>query len=156
VDQGGGGSRALRLYEAENQVTVAPNADVRREAMVRDWQEAYERGEDAVMIAKQNAEVAKLNAMAREIRLQGGRLGGEEIEVGEACFAAGDQVITRVNDQRAEVFNRERWQVAEVNADRGRVLLEGIDQAKRVELGPSTSRRPTPIRTLRRSNTPTP
>lgn len=131
----GEGKEALRLYEAENQVTVAPNADARREAMVRDWQESYERGEDAVMIAKQNAEVARLNELAREVRLQSGRLGGEEIEVGGTRFAAGDQVITRVNDQRAEVFNRERWQIAEVDAAKERVVLEGIDQAKRVELG---------------------
>lgn len=132
----GEGREALGLYEAENRVTVAPDAEVRREAMVRDWNESYERGEDAMMIAKQNAEVARLNEMAREVRRQSGQLGAGEIEVGEARFAAGDQVITRVNDQRAEVFNRERWQIAEVDTKERRVDLEGIDQAKRVEVGP--------------------
>jgi conjugative relaxase-like TrwC/TraI family protein len=140
----GEGREALRLYEAENRVTVAPNAEARREAMVRDWQEAFERGEDAVMIAKQNAEVARLNELAREVRRQSDRLGAEEIEVGEAHFAAGDRVITRVNDQRAEVFNRERWQVAEVGAAERRVVLAGIDQAKRVELGPEYLTRTNP------------
>jgi conjugative relaxase-like TrwC/TraI family protein len=140
----GEGREALRLYEAENRVTVAPNAEARREAMVRDWQEAYERGEDAMMIAKRNAEVARLNELAREVRRQSGQLGAQEVEVGEARFAAGDRVITRVNDQRAKVFNRERWQVAEVDAAKGRVVLEGVDQAKRVELGPEylTQRNP--------------
>ncbi len=132
----GEGREALGLYVAENRVTVAPNAEARREAMVRDWNESYEHGEDAMMIAKQNAEVARLNEMARALRKQSGRLGAQEIEVGEARFAAGDQVITRVNDQRAEVFNRERWQIAEVDAKERRVVLEGIDQAKRVEVGP--------------------
>lgn len=132
----GEGREALGLYEAENRITVAPDAEARREAMVRDWNKSYERGEDALMIAKQNAEVARLNEMAREVRRQSGQLGAGEIEVGEARFAAGDQVITRVNDQRAEVFNRERWQVAEVDAKQRRVVLEGIDQAKRVEVGP--------------------
>jgi conjugative relaxase-like TrwC/TraI family protein len=132
----GEGREALGLYEAENRVTVAPDAEARREAMVRDWNESYERGEDAMMIAKQNAEVARLNEMAREVRKQSGQLGAGEIEVGEARFAAGDQVITRVNDQRAEIFNRERWQIAEVDAKEHRVVLEGIDQAKRVEVGP--------------------
>jgi hypothetical protein len=37
----------------------------RREAMVRDWHEAFERGEDAVMITEQNAEVEQLNELAR-------------------------------------------------------------------------------------------
>lgn len=103
--------------------------------MVRDWHESFQSGEDAMMIAKRNAEVAKLNELAREVRRQEGRLGAEEIEVGEAIFAAGDRVITRVNDKRAEVFNRERWEIADVGAQRERVVLEGIDQAKRDELG---------------------
>lgn len=131
----GEGRKALDLYRTDERVTVAPDAEARREAMVRDWLESYERGEDALMIAKRNAEVAKLNAMAREARRLDGKLGEQEIKVGEARFAAGDQVITRVNDQRAEVFNRERWRIAEVDAEKRRIVLEGVDQAKRVELG---------------------
>ena len=56
------------------------------------------RGEDALMIAKRNVEVERLNATARELLEAEGQLGAQEIEVGEARFAAGDQVITRVND----------------------------------------------------------
>jgi len=131
----GEGREALSLYQSSERVTVAPNAEARREAMVHDWHEAFERGEDAVMIAKRNADVRKLNELAREVRRQGGALGAQEIEVGEAGFAAGDLVITRVNDPRAEIFNRERWRIAEVDATERRVVLDGIDQAKRVEIG---------------------
>ncbi len=130
----GEGREALDLYRSSERVTIAPDAEARREAMVRDWQQSFEAGEDAVMIAKRNAEVQKLNAMAREVRRQDGKLGAEEIAVGEARFAAGDQVITRVNDRSAEIYNRERWRVTEVDAEQRRVLLEGIDQAKRVEV----------------------
>ncbi|HWM55523.1 MAG TPA: MobF family relaxase [Solirubrobacterales bacterium] len=131
----GEGGEALSLYRSSERVTVAPNAEERREAMVRDWHEAFERGEDAVMVAKQNAEVRRLNEMAREVRRQAGQLGAQEIEVGEASFAAGDLVITRVNDRSAEIFNRERWRIAEVDAAERRMTLDGIDQAKRVEVG---------------------
>jgi conjugative relaxase-like TrwC/TraI family protein len=131
----GEGREALTLYESGERVTVAPNAEARREAMVRDWHESFEHGEDAVMVAKRNAEVARLNAMAREVRREAGKLGAQEIEVGEARFAAGDQVITRVNDRQAEVYNRERWRIAEVDAEQRRVVLDGIDQARRVEVG---------------------
>jgi conjugative relaxase-like TrwC/TraI family protein len=132
----GEGREALSLYRSSERVTVAPNAEQRREAMVADWHESFERGEDAVMVAKQNAEVARLNEIAREVRRQAGQLGGQEIEVGETRFAAGDQVITRVNDRQHEVFNRERWRIAEVDATESRVVLEGVDQAKAVEVGP--------------------
>jgi conjugative relaxase-like TrwC/TraI family protein len=130
----GEGGDALGLYVSKERVTVAPDADAMRAAVVADWHEAYERGEDAVMIAKRNRDVERLNATAREVRRQEDQLGTEEIEVGEASFAAGDQVITRVNDRQAEIYNRERWQVAEVDAAQRRVVLDGIDQARRVEV----------------------
>jgi hypothetical protein len=102
--------------------------------MVAEWHESFRAGEDAVMVAKQNVEVERLNAMARQLRQEAGQLGEREIEVGEARFAAGDQVITRVNDRAADIYNRERWQVAEVDPDERRVVLEGIDQARTVEV----------------------
>jgi conjugative relaxase-like TrwC/TraI family protein len=140
----GEGRDGLALYERGERVTVAPDADARREAMVGDWHAAYERGEDAVMIAKRNVDVAKLNAMAREVRIEAGRLGAREIEVGEARFAAGDQVITRVNDRAADIYNRERWQVVEVNSERGSVVLQGVDQPRTVEAGPDYLARTNP------------
>ena len=128
----GEGRKALSLYRSSERVIVAPDAEARREAMVADWHRSFERGEDAVMIAKRNVEVAKLNAMAREVRKQAGKLGGEEIEVGGQLFAAGDQVITRVNDRQADIYNRERWRIAEVDAQARSVVLDGIDTRRRV------------------------
>jgi conjugative relaxase-like TrwC/TraI family protein len=140
----GEGREALSLYRSSERVTVAPNAEERREAIVRDWHESFERGEDAVMVAKQNAEVRKLNEIAREVCREAGQLGAQEIEVGEARFAAGDLVITRVNDRPAEIFNRERWRIAEVDVAERLMTLEGIDQAKAVEVGPDYLARTNP------------
>jgi conjugative relaxase-like TrwC/TraI family protein len=131
----GEGREALSLYRSEERVTVAGNAEERRVAMVEDWWRSYSQGEDALMVAKRNVEVERLNATARELVRSEGRLGDVEIEIGGTAFAAGDQVITRVNDRRAGIYNRERWEVAQVDADRGRIVLEGIDQASRVEVG---------------------
>jgi conjugative relaxase-like TrwC/TraI family protein len=130
----GEGAQALGLYVSEERVTVAPDSEAMRAAVVRDWHEAYEREIDAVMIAKRNRDVERLNATAREVLREAGRLGAAEIEVGEASFAAGDRVITRVNDRQTGIYNRERWEVAEVDAERRRVVLDGIDQARGVEV----------------------
>jgi hypothetical protein len=132
----GAGREALSLYRSEERITVAGNAEERRVAMVEDWWRSYSQGEDALMVAKRNVEVERLNATARELVKSEGRLGSEEIEVGGAAFAAGDQVITRVNDRAGGIYNRERWEVAAVDAGRGRIVLDGIDQARRVEVGP--------------------
>ena len=128
----GHGAEALDLYRSAERVIVAPNAEARREAMVADWHQSFERGEDAVMIAKRNVEVERLNELARAVRREAGKLGAEEIEVGGQPFAAGDQVITRVNDRQANIYNRERWRVAEVDAEARSVVLDGIDTRRRV------------------------
>jgi conjugative relaxase-like TrwC/TraI family protein len=130
----GEGEQAIRLYRSEERVIVAPDPEARREVMVNDWHQAHERGEDAVMIAKRNAEVDQLNELARAKMKAAGRLGAGEVEVGGRPFAAGDEVITRVNDRKAAVYNRERWQVVEVDAANRRVVLQGLDQARTVEL----------------------
>lgn len=140
----GEGRAALELYRSQERVTVAPDAEACREAMVADWHRSYSEGGDALMIAKRNTAVQRLNATARELLKAEGQLGAQEIEVGEACFAAGDQVITRVNDHANAIYNRERWQVAEVDPEQGRVVLEGIDQQRTVEIGPDYLSRVTP------------
>jgi conjugative relaxase-like TrwC/TraI family protein len=130
----GKGGDALDLYRAENRIVVASDAGARREAMVADWWESFSAGDDALMVTKRNADVAELNARARATMAEHGRLGEAEIEVGENCFAQGDQVITRVNDHANQIFNRERWRIAEVDAEQRRVLLDGIDQERSVEV----------------------
>jgi conjugative relaxase-like TrwC/TraI family protein len=131
----GCGEQAIRLYRSEQRVIVALDADQRREAMVNDWHQAHERGEDAVMIAKRNAEVDQLNELARAKMKAAGRLGAGEVEVGENLFAPGDQVVTRVNDRKSAIYNRERWQLVEVDAANRQVVLQGLDQARTVVLG---------------------
>jgi hypothetical protein len=84
------------------------------------------------MIAKLNSEREHLNARARELLRAEGRLGAEEVEVGGRPFAAGEDVITRVNDQRAGIFNRERWRIEAVDPAAGAVELVGIDTARRL------------------------
>jgi conjugative relaxase-like TrwC/TraI family protein len=123
----GRGTEAIDRYIASDRVRVEVDAQARREAMVSDWGRAKDRGEDALMIAKLNSERARLNERARQAMREQGRLGTEEIQVGEARFAVADEVITRVNDQRAQIYNRERWRVEEVDVDSGRMRLAGID-----------------------------
>jgi conjugative relaxase-like TrwC/TraI family protein len=128
----GEGREALDVYRSAERVIVAADPEARREAMVDDWWESFGQGEDALMVAKRNAEVGKLNELARARMRAEGRLGEAEIEVGEARFAAGDQVITRVNDHRAQIYNRERWRIESIDLESGAVVLDGIDTPGRV------------------------
>ncbi len=128
----GEGAEALAIYREEGRILVAADPAERREAMVRDWWQSFREGEDALMVAKRNVEVERLNALARETMRAEGRLGSAEIEVGELRFAAGDQVITRVNDHKNGIYNRERWIVRAVDPEAQTVVLNGIDTRGRV------------------------
>jgi conjugative relaxase-like TrwC/TraI family protein len=128
----GKGAEAVEVYRSHERVVVSADPEARREEMVRDWWRSYGEGEDALMVAKRNAEVARLNALAREVMKAEGRLSDLEFEVGEARFAVGDQVITRVNDHRAGIYNRERWRVETIDAEGLGVGLVGVDSGRRV------------------------
>ena len=102
-----------------------------------------------VMVAKQNAEVEEAERdCARGPPSGRAARSGRRSKSARRRFAAGDQVITRVNDRAAEIYNRERWRIAEVDAAERRVVLEGIDQAK---AGRGRSRLPGPDQPALRS-----
>lgn len=128
----GRGAEAVEVYRSAERVVVCEDPEARREEMVGDWWRSFSDGEDALMVAKRNAEVGRLNALAREVMRSEGRLGEVEIEIGEGRFAVGDQVITRVNDHRAGIYNRERWRVEAIDAEGRGVGLHGVDADRRV------------------------
>jgi hypothetical protein len=128
----GDGGQALDRYRAAERIVAAADAEARREAIVRYWWASRQAGEDSLMVAKLNREREHLNARARELMKAEGRLGEQEIRVGESSFAVGDEVITRVNDHKAQIYNRERWRVESVDPESGAVVLDGIDTAGRV------------------------
>jgi conjugative relaxase-like TrwC/TraI family protein len=140
----GQGTEAIEVYRSEGRVVVSADPVTRREEMVRDWWRSFAEGEDALMVAKRNAEVARLNALARQVMKADGRLGEREIEVGEGCFAVGDQVITRVNDHRAQIYNRERWVIEAIDADRRAVGMVGVDTDRGVVVDGDYLRRVNP------------
>ncbi len=130
----GRGSEAIDRYVREGRMVIAVDHEARRDAIVADWWQARKQGEDALMIARANSERAHLNERARELLRAEGRLGPEEVEVGGRGFATGEEVVTRVNDQKAQIFNRERWTVEAVDPGKGRMTLAGIDASRRVDV----------------------
>lgn len=103
---------------------VRANAYDLRSALVNDWWEAArETDTDAVMIAHRRADVADLNALARDRMHRAGRLGEEDLEAGSRAFAVGDRVVTRHNDRRLGVVNGTRAEVVGVDLDQRSVTL---------------------------------
>ncbi|HJZ38299.1 MAG TPA: AAA family ATPase, partial [Solirubrobacterales bacterium] len=112
------GSDALDVMDAGGRLRVASTHRDALDALALDWLRSFAAGEDAVMIARRNEDVRRLNETARALREERGEL-GERIRVGDEDFAVGDVVMTRVNVP--EVSNRERWRIVAVDRRAGSV-----------------------------------
>ena len=117
----GGGARAVRRARRAGR-----RADGARR-FASGWSASGSRraaSGDCVMIAQRRADVADLNALARE-RAAGARAcsGDEELELAGGAFAVGDQVVVKRNDLRLGVTNGQRGEVVAV--DRGAGLADG-------------------------------
>ena len=123
--------RFAREYHEHGRIVVASTADEVREALVEDWWRSFERGEQALMIAHRRADVADLNARARERMRSAGLLGADELTTEHRAFADGDRVVTTRNDRRLGVLNGQTGTLTEIADDR---LTVALDDARRVEL----------------------
>lgn len=122
----GRGSDALDVLRADDRLVIADTLDVALDAQALDWHKSFAAGEDAVMIARRNWDVAALNERARELRRDQGELGAGLLVAGQE-FNVGDRIITRVNTP--EVSNRERWDVIGVDVAEGSLVVRRVGSA---------------------------
>ena len=120
-----------RAYFDHGRIVAAPTAEATRRALVDDWWDAMQRGEQALMIAHRRADVAELNRRAREHMRAAGRLGRDELDLGERAFAVGDRVLTTRNDRRLGVVNGDCGTLTGIGH---RTLTVQLDRGVRVEL----------------------
>ena len=116
--------RWARAYRERGQITVGDSAPATRAALVNDWS----RGTgDRLMIAARRADVADLNARARQLLRAEGRLPPDELVAAGRGFAVGDRVIGTRNDRRAGILNGQRGTVvtAQASAPHVDVVLDG-------------------------------
>jgi conjugative relaxase-like TrwC/TraI family protein len=116
----GRGSDALGVLDAAERLRIGDTHQEALDALALDWHRRFAAGEDVVMIARRNEDVARLNEAAREFRRQRGEL-GQGIEIAGTEYNVGDRVMTRVNT--AEVSNRERWDIVAVDRSAQAVVL---------------------------------
>ena len=96
----------LRQKHGRRELHVCETGAEAEAALVAEWhrREAELGRSEAVMVARDNSTRERLNAAARELLREEGRL-GEAIEIGLREFAVGDRVIVRRNDRCHDVDN---------------------------------------------------
>ncbi len=96
---------AVSAYERAGRVTLAPDAESAREALVDAWWTSFRSGEHAMMYALRRTDVDDLNKRARAHMAAAGLLGDEHLVVAGREFAPGDRVMCLRNDRRLGVAN---------------------------------------------------
>jgi conjugative relaxase-like TrwC/TraI family protein len=125
---------AMDQLVAHGKVIVCRSEAEANAVQVRDWWQRFREGQRAGMIAFSRAETARLNAAARHVMSEDGRLGPDALQVGEREFRVGDQIVCGRNARaRLGVVNGTRGQVVALDSSQ-RALTITTDDGKVVTL----------------------
>jgi conjugative relaxase-like TrwC/TraI family protein len=89
--------RAIAAYAEHDRIRAFEARDDRDRALVGDWWQAHEAGEQPVIYAHRRAQVDQLNQICQRLRAEAGQLGPEHLAVGDRTFAVGDVVVLGAN-----------------------------------------------------------
>jgi conjugative relaxase-like TrwC/TraI family protein len=89
--------QAIAAYAEHDRICAFEARDDRDQALVADWWQAHQAGEQPVIYAHRRAQVDQLNQVCQRLRAEHGQLGTERLAVGDRMFAVGDLVVLGAN-----------------------------------------------------------
>jgi ATP-dependent exoDNAse (exonuclease V) alpha subunit len=88
---------AIAAYAEHDRIQAFEARDDRDRALISDWWQAHQAGEQPVIYAHRRAQVDQLNQVCQRLRAEAGQLGPERLVVGDRSFAVGDVVVLGAN-----------------------------------------------------------
>jgi conjugative relaxase-like TrwC/TraI family protein len=114
--------QAIAAYAEHDRIRAFEARDDRDRALVADWSQAHQAGEQPVIYAHRRAQVDQLNSVCQRLRAEAGQLGPERLTVGDRSFAVGDVVVLGANARdRLGVVNGTTAVITELDL-RGRAM----------------------------------
>jgi conjugative relaxase-like TrwC/TraI family protein len=88
---------AICAYAEHDRVQAFDARDDRDKAVLGDWWQAHQAGQQPVIYAHRRLQVDQLNRACQRLRAEAGQLGIERLAVGDLSFAVGDRVVLGAN-----------------------------------------------------------
>jgi hypothetical protein len=89
--------QAIAAYAEHDRIRAFEARDDRDRALVTDWWQAHQAGEQPVIYSHRRVQVDQLNSVCQRLRAEAGHLGHERLAVGDRVFAVGDVVVLGAN-----------------------------------------------------------
>jgi ATP-dependent exoDNAse (exonuclease V) alpha subunit len=89
--------RAIAAYAEHDRIQAFEARDDRDRALVSDWWQGHQQGDQPVIYAHRRAQVDHLNQVCQRLRAEHGQLGPERLVVGDRNLAVGDVVVFGAN-----------------------------------------------------------
>jgi hypothetical protein len=89
--------QAISAYAEHDRIKAFEARDDRDRALISDWWQAHQAGEQPVIYAHRRGQVDQLNTVCQRMRAENGELGSERLVVGDRSFAVGDLVVLGAN-----------------------------------------------------------
>ena len=123
---------AIAVYAEHDRIRAFESRDELALALVDQWWQAHQVGEDAVILAHRRAEVDRLNAVCQQLRDKAGQLGPDRLQVADRQVAVGDRVVLGANAlQRLGVANGTTGTVVGLDTRQRTLTLRTDDAAPR-------------------------
>jgi conjugative relaxase-like TrwC/TraI family protein len=129
--------QAIAAYAEHDRIHAFEAKDDRDRALVNDWWQAHQAGEQPVIYAHRRAQVDQLNQICQRLRAEAGQLGHERLAVGDRNFAVGDVVVLGANaHDRLGVVNGTTAVITELNLPGRAMVVRTLEEEppKRVRL----------------------
>jgi conjugative relaxase-like TrwC/TraI family protein len=128
---------AICAYAEHDRVQAFDARDDRDRAVLADWWQAHQAGEQPVTYAHRRLQVDQLNQACQRLRAEAGQLGVEQLAVGDLSFAVGDRVVLGANAlERLGVANGTSAEITGLDTHRRTMTVRTLEDeaAKTVTL----------------------
>ncbi|MHB1534511.1 MAG: AAA family ATPase, partial [Acidimicrobiales bacterium] len=126
---------AVEWYAKQHRIAAAPTREGALDATVAEWAADVDAGQDTTMLAWRRANVAALNARARTVMADTGRLTGAELVVDGIGYRAGDRIVTLAPGLNGDIVTSQRGVITSVDVANGSLSV-CMDGGREHRFGP--------------------